>query len=206
MTTIRINLLPHRELKRAQQQKALVALIASAALAGLAIVILGHIMISGMQDSQTRRNDFLKQEIAKLDIQIKEIAQLKEKTNALLDRKKVVEALQVNRAEMVHLFDELARQLPDGMYLKSVKQAGDKLTLSGFAQSSARVSTLMRNIEASKWLTAPRLIEVQSADQDKQRVNAFSLEAQQIVPTATQPPTSQPPTSGSAVQNKAGTP
>jgi type IV pilus assembly protein PilN len=206
MTTIRINLLPHRELKRAQQQKALVALIASAALAGLAIVILGHIMISGMQDRQTRRNDFLKQEIAKLDVQIREIAQLKEKTNALLDRKKVVEALQVNRAEMVHLFDELARQLPDGMYLKSVKQAGDKLTLSGFAQSSARVSTLMRNIEASKWLTAPRLIEVQSADQDKQRVNAFSLEAQQIVPTATQTPASQPASPGATGQNKAGTP
>ncbi len=206
MTTIRINLLPHRELKRAQQQKALVALIASAALAGLALVVFGHLTISSMQDSQTRRNDFLKQEIAKLDIQIKEIAQLKEKTNALLDRKKVVEALQVNRAEMVHLFDELARQLPDGMYLKSVKQAGDKLTLTGVAQSSARVSTLMRNIESSHWLSAPRLIEVQSADQDKQRVNAFSLEAQQVVPTAPKTPAQQPPSAGATVQKQAGTP
>ena len=162
MTSIRINLLPHREEKRALQQKALVAMVTAAALAALAIVILGHFAISGMQDRQARRNDFLKQEIAKLDAQIKEIAQLKEKTNALLERKKVVEALQVNRAQTVHLFDELARQLPDGMYLKDVKQTGDKLTLTGFAQSSARVSTLMRNIESSRWLTAPRLIEVQA--------------------------------------------
>ncbi|PIW71974.1 MAG: fimbrial protein, partial [Hydrogenophilales bacterium CG12_big_fil_rev_8_21_14_0_65_61_21] len=126
--------------KRALQQKALVAMITAAALAALAIVILGHFTISGMQDRQARRNDFLKQEIVKLDAQIKEIAQLKEKTNALLERKKVVEALQVNRAQTVHLFDEFARQLPDGMYLKGVKQTGDKLTLTGFAQSSARVS------------------------------------------------------------------
>jgi len=201
MTSIRINLLPHREEKRALQQKALVAMITAAALAALAIVILGHFTISGMQDRQARRNDFLKQEIVKLDAQIKEIAQLKEKTNALLERKKVVEALQVNRAQTVHLFDEFARQLPDGMYLKGVKQTGDKLTLTGFAQSSARVSTLMRNIESSRWLTAPRLIEVQAADQDKQRGNTFSLEAQQIVPTA-----SQPVDHGAAGTNKAGTP
>ncbi len=201
MTSIRINLLPHREEKRALQQKALVAMIVAAVLAALAIVIVGHITISGMQDRQTRRNDFLKQETAKLDKQIKEIAQLKGKTNALLDRKKIVEALQVNRAQTVHLFDELARQLPDGMYLKGVKQTGDKLTLTGFAQSSARVSTLMRNIESSRWLAAPRLIEVQAADQDKQRVNTFSLEAQQIVPTA-----SPPAALGVAGTNKAGTP
>jgi type IV pilus assembly protein PilN len=201
MTAIRINLLPHREEKRAQQQKALVAMIVSAALAGLAVVIIGHIMINGMIDHQNRRNDFLKQEIAKLDEQIKEISQLKAKTNALLERKKVVEALQVNRAETVHLFDELARQLPDGMYLKSLKQSGDKLTLSGFAQSSARVSTLMRNIETSKWLKAPRLIEVQAADKDKQRVNTFILEAQQTVPAKDQA-TAQ----ATASPNKATTP
>jgi len=201
MTAIRINLLPHREAKRAQQQKALVAMIVSAAVAGLVVVIIGHVMISGMIDRQNRRNDFLKQEIAKLDVQIKEIAQLKEKTNALLDRKKVVEALQVNRAESVHLFDELARRLPDGMYLSSLKQSGDKLTLSGFAQSSARVSALMRNIEASQWLTAPRLIEVQSADKDKQRVNSFTLEAKQTVPAKTDAPAQAPVST-----NKAATP
>jgi type IV pilus assembly protein PilN len=186
MTAIRINLLPHRELKRAAQQKALVAMVAAAVMAGLAIVIVGHLVISGMQDRQNQRNQFLKQEIAKLDQQIKEIAQLREKTNDLLERKKVVEALQVNRAEAVHLFDELARQIPDGMYLKSVKQSGTKITLSGFTQSSARVSALMRNIESSKWLSSPRLIEVQSANRDKQRVNTFSLEVTQVVPATDQ--------------------
>ncbi|HEX8979583.1 MAG TPA: PilN domain-containing protein [Parasulfuritortus sp.] len=200
MTAIRINLLPHREQKRALQQKALVAMLASAALTGLAVVVIGHFMISGMQDRQERRNQFLKQEIAKLDAQIKEIAQLKEKTNALLARKQVVEALQVNRTETVHLFDELARQLPDGMYLKSMKQTGNKLTLSGYAQSSARVSALMRNIENSKWLSEPHLIEVQAADQDKQRVNSFILEAKQVVPD------SQTPETGVTPQKKAGRP
>lgn len=188
MTAIRINLLPHREQKRALQQKALVAMVASAALAGLAIVVLGHITISGMQARQLERNEFLKQEIAKLDSQIKEIATLKEKTNALLDRKKVVEDLQTNRTEAVHLFDELARQLPDGMYLKSMKQSGKTITLTGYTQSSARVSTLMRNIEASKWLSNPRLIEVSSSDKEKQRVNTFSLEATQVVPGDEQKP------------------
>jgi type IV pilus assembly protein PilN len=200
MTAIRINLLPHREEKRAQQQKALVAMIAASALAGLAIVIVGHMVIAGLTDRQNQRNDFLKQEIAKLDAQIKEIAQLKEKTNDLLDRKKVVEALQVNRAETVHLFDELARELPDGMYLKSLKQKDDTLTLTGFTQSSARVSALMRNIEASKWLASPRLVEVQAATQDKQRVNTFILEAKQAVPA--NPETGAP---GAVAQQKAAT-
>jgi len=184
MSTIRINLLPHREQKRALQQKALVMMLAGAALAGLALVVIGHLIISGLQEQQERRNQFLQQEIAKLDAQIKEIAQLKAKTNALLERKKVVESLQSNRAESVHLFDELARDLPDGMYLKSVKQSGSTVILTGYTQSSARVSTLMRNIMASKWLGSPRLIEVSAADKDKRRVNVFSLQATQIVPAA----------------------
>lgn len=186
-TVIRINLLPHREQRRALQQKALIALVTSAALAGLAAIVLGHFLIAGMKEHQNQRNAFLKDEIAKLDAQIKEIALLKEKTNALLARKQVVETLQVNRAEVVHLFDELARQLPEGMYLKGMKQVGKKLTLNGYAQSSARVSTLMRNIEASPWLDAPQLIEVKVSSQGNLRVNEFTLEAAQTVPGATAP-------------------
>lgn len=184
MTAIRINLLPHREQRRAAQQKALIAMIAGAAIAGLAAVAVGHVVITGMQDHQAERNAFLQAEITKLDAQIKEIAQLKQKTNALLARKQVVEELQANRAETVHLFDEMARQLPEGMYLRSLKQAGNKLTLMGYAQSSARVSTLMRNIEASPWLDAPHLLEVKASIQNKVRVNEFSLEAVQTIPTA----------------------
>lgn len=183
-TSIRINLLPHRELRRAQQQKTLVAMLASGALAGVAIVLVGHMVLSGMQERQDERNALLKTEIAKLDKQIAEIADLKKQTDALLSRKQVVETLQVNRAEAVHLFDELARHLPDGMYLKSLKQTGNKLTMTGYAQSSARVSSLMRNIEASEWLDAPRLIEVKVASLNKVRVNEFTLEAIQTVPGA----------------------
>lgn len=184
MTAIRINLLPHRELLRAAQQKTLIALAAIAAIAALLIVVAGHFVISGMQDSQEGRNAFLKGEITRLDLKIKEIAQLKEKTNALLARKQVVETLQVNRAEVVHLFDELARQLPEGIYLKSFKQAGHKLNMQGYAQSSARVSALMRNVETSEWMDAPKLIEVRSSNLNNLRVHEFILEAAQTVPNA----------------------
>lgn len=184
-TAIRINLLPHREQRRALQQKALVAMLGIAGVAGLAIAILGHVVIAGMKEHQNERNAFLKSEISKLDAQIKEIAALKEKTSALVARKQVVESLQVNRAEVVHLFDELARQLPEGIYLKSFKQTGKKLVLVGYAQSSARVSALMRNIEASPWLDAPNLVEVKVSTQNKMRVNEFTLEATQTVPGMT---------------------
>lgn len=192
-TAIRINLLPHRELRRAQLQRAMVALLAGAAVAGLAVVLLGHVILSGMQSRQAARNAFLQTEITKLDAQIAEIAQLKEKTNSLLARKNVVEELQVHRAEVVHLFDELARQLPDGMYLKSLKQSEGKLTLTGYSQSSARVSALMRNIESSEWLDEPKLIEVKVTELNKTRVNEFSLDAIQTVP-------------GDSAEKKAATP
>src|SRR6185312_5535031 len=101
-----------------------------------------------------------------------------EQTQALLARKQIVETLQSNRTEAVHLLDQLVRQLPDGLYLKSVKQVGSKVTLTGYAQSNARVSTLMRSIESSPWLTAPELIEIKSVPLDKQKVNEFTLSLQ----------------------------
>jgi len=187
MTAIRINLLPHRQIKRAQQQRAMLAALAMVALLGLATVVLGHFIIVGMKDAQSRRNDFLKAEITKLDAQIKEIAELKRKTEDLLERKKVVESLQSNRAELVHLFDEMARRLPDGVYLKSLKQTGTKVALQGYAQSSARVSTLMRNLDESDWFSAPRLIEVKSASVGGLRVHEFNMEVLHSAPqTATE--------------------
>jgi type IV pilus assembly protein PilN len=187
MTAIRVNLLPHRQIKRAQQQKTFLALLTFVALAGLATVVLGHFIIAGMKDGQLRRNTFLKDEITKLDIQIKEIAELKKKTEDLLERKKVVESLQTNRAEVVHLFDEMARRLPDGVYLKSLKQTGTTIALVGYAQSSARVSTLMRNLDESDWFSAPRLIEVKSATQGGLRVHEFTMEIQHGAPQAPAP-------------------
>ena len=148
------------------------------AVLGIAIVGLVHVVIAARIENQNSRNALLKTEIAKLDEQIKEIDKLREQTQALLARKQIVETLQLNRTEAVHLLDQLVRQLPDGLYLKSVKQSGAKVTLVGYAQSNARVSTLMRNIESSPWLSSPELIEIKSVGLDKQKVNEFTLNLQ----------------------------
>lgn len=175
MNPIRINLLPHRQIRKAKQQR-LFAILAVAALgAGLALVALGQAYLVEAKAAQERRNAFLREEIAKLDQQIAEIAQLKEKTNDLLARKQAVESLQSNRDEAVRLFDVLARQLPEGMYLKSVKQSGEMVALSGFAQSSARVSSFMRALEQTELFDEPTLVEVKAAMVGNLRVNEFAM-------------------------------
>ena len=160
MAAVRINLLPHREQKRQARQRQFISLAISLGVLGLAIVALVHGVLAQQIENQKDRNNLLKKEIAKLDEQIKEIDRLRDQIQAVLARKQVVETLQANRSEAVHLLDQLVRQLPDGIYLKSVKQVGPKVTVSGYAQSNARVSTLMRNIEASPWLGSPELIEI----------------------------------------------
>jgi type IV pilus assembly protein PilN len=175
MTPIRINLLPHRQMRRAQQRRifALLGLLTIAA--GIGIVAAGQTYLSRAKADQDKRNVFLKAEIAKLDQQIAEIRQLKEKTQDLLSRKNVVESLQANRGESVRFFDQLARRLPDGLFLKSAKQTGDGLALTGYAQSSARVSTFMRNLDESDLFQDPTLAEVKAATLNGQRINEFSL-------------------------------
>lgn len=172
---IRINLLPHREIRRRQQQKQFFVLLAGMAGLGLAIWLAVHTYLSDRIDEQQGRNRFLQEEIAKLDKQIEEIKRLKEQTAALLARKRVVETLQSNRAEVVHLLDQLVRQLPDGVYLKAVKQTGTKVTIVGYTQSQARVSTLMRNLEASPYLENPGLVEIKAVQQGGQRLNEFTM-------------------------------
>lgn len=175
MTAIRINLLPHRQLRKARQQRWFAVLAAIVVGLGLAAVGGGQAYIANAKAGQEARNAFLKEELAKLDKQIAEIAQLKEKTKDLLDRKEVVESLQNNRGESVHMFDELMRRLPDGLYLKSVKQTGDLVALTGYAQSSARVSTFMRALEATELFDEPVLVEVKSAMVGPVRSYEFSL-------------------------------
>jgi len=94
----------------------------------------------------------------------------------LLARKQIIESLQQDRADAVHLLSELTKQMPEGVYIRSLKQVGEKVTLNGFTQSNARVSTLMRNVEASPWLTNPQLIEIKASTVDKRRLNEFTLE------------------------------
>lgn len=161
---IRINLLPHREEKRKAQRQQFFALSGLiTVLAGL-IVVMVHGIISGYISQQESKNEFLKKEIVSLDKEIDEIKRLQEQTDALLSRKRVIESLQSNRTETVRLFNEFARQVPDGIYLKSVKQAGAKINLTGYAQSNARVSTLMRNLEASPLMEVPSLVEIKTVD------------------------------------------
>jgi type IV pilus assembly protein PilN len=176
--TVRINLLPHREQKRIARQRQFVAIAIGLAILGLATVGLVHVVLSAQIEEQQSRNKLLKTEIAKLDEQIKEIDRLREQTQALLARKQVVETLQANRTEGVHLLDQLVRQLPDGIYLKSVRQNNTRVTLVGYAQSNARVSTLMRNVESSPWLEGPELVEIKSVPSPlakDQRVNEFTM-------------------------------
>lgn len=176
---IRINLLPHRELARAARRRQFNAMLGLAVAAGVVVVLLGHGWIASRQSNQEARNAFLEQEIAKLDTQISEIKKIREQTQALLARKQVVETLQSNRTEVVHLFDQMIRLLPEGLYLKSFKQAGNVVTLSGYTQSSARVSSLMRNLENSPWFDTVNLIEIKSATVNNLRANEFVLTVKQ---------------------------
>jgi type IV pilus assembly protein PilN len=176
---IRINLLPHREIARAARRRQFNTLLGLAVAAGVVIVLLGHSLIAARQSSQDARNTFLTQEIAKLDVQIGEIKKIREQTQALLERKQVVETLQSNRTEVVHLFDQMIRLLPDGLYLKSFKQEGNVVTISGYTQSSARVSTLMRNLEESPWFETVNLVEIKAAKINNLRANEFVLTVRQ---------------------------
>lgn len=173
---IRINLLPHREERRKALRQQFYALAGLVAVAASVIWFFGYTLIDAMIEHQAEKNRFLKSEIAVLDKQIEDIKKLKEQTEALLQRKQVIESLQVNRSEIVHLFNELARQLPTGVYLKTIKQEGQKITLTGYAQSNARVSTLMHNIDESPLLERPVLIEIKAAQVNKWRVSEFAMD------------------------------
>ena len=173
---IRINLLPHREIRRAQQQKQFFIALGVVAAVGVAIWYVVHFSLDQQLSDQQGRVTYLNEEIAKLDKQIEEIKKVQEQTAALLARKKVVETLQANRAEVVHLLDQLVRQLPDGVYLKAVKQTGQKVAITGFTQSQARVSTLMRNLESSPSLENPGLVEIKAvAGPGNTRINEFTM-------------------------------
>ena len=173
---IRINLLPHRIAKRRQRRQQFYALAAGMVLLGALIGFGVHMVYQGQIDDQEARNAFLKEEIVRIDRDIAEIRRLREQIEAMLARKQVIESLQGTRAETVHLFNELAQRLPDGVYLKSTKQTGRQVRVVGLAQSNARVSHFMRNVEASAFLEQPRLIEAKAVTQDNRRLSEFTLD------------------------------
>lgn len=172
---IRVNLLPHRAEKRKARQLQFIILSVLSLVAAVLVIGFVHVAIITQISYQERRNNYLNQEIAILNKQIEEIKKLREQTQALLARKTVVENLQATRSDVVHLLDQMLRILPDGVYLKNLKQTGYKIALTGYARSSARVSTLMRAIEDSPWLDSPVLIEVHAVTVGGSRLNEFSL-------------------------------
>ncbi|MBC9072581.1 PilN domain-containing protein [Thauera sp. CAU 1555] len=172
---IRINLLPHREIKRKERRQQFYVLSGLMIVLGLAIAFVVHTVIAGYIEGQERKNQIFKTEIAKLDKEIAEIKRLREQIDALLARKQVIESLQSDRAQTVHLLNETAKQIPEGIYLKSIKQSSKRVTLVGYAQSNARVSHLMRALDESPYLTQPQLVEIKAATVDGRRVGEFTL-------------------------------
>ncbi|MGQ0509957.1 MAG: PilN domain-containing protein [Betaproteobacteria bacterium] len=173
--SVRVNLLPHREERRKRARTHFAMLAGMTAVLGLAIVGAVYLVNEGSINEQKERNTFMKSEISKLDKEIDEIKKLKDEIAALLARKQVIETLQSDRAQTVYLLDELVRQMPEGVFLRTVKQKGLGIDVVGYAQSNARVSALMRNIESSPWLASPNLVEIKATNIGKMRVSEFNL-------------------------------
>jgi len=174
-SVIRINLLPWREARRKAHNLQFFILMGMVAGLAASIVLLVHGYYATRISTQTERNRFLKSENTKLDKEIEEIKKLKEEIQALLSRKQVIETLQGDRAQTVYLLEQLVRQTPDGVYLKSIIQTGPKVNLAGYAQSNARVSTLMRNLEASNFLENPVLVEIKATNVNNRRLSEFVM-------------------------------
>lgn len=172
---MRINLLPHREIKRAEKQRQFGLMALFSVVLASAIVFAGWTYLSAKKQTQLDRNARLDQAIAQLDAEIADIKELKDQINNVLERKEIVENLQTNRSQAVVVLDELARQLPEGLFLKSIKQVGNVITLEGVADTNARVATLVRNLEVSNWLESPVLIEIKATALNGVKRNDFTL-------------------------------
>lgn len=172
---IRINLLPYRQIRRAEQQRQFGFMAVGVVVLSLFIIFTGYTYISSDIAAQASRNQRLKEAIAKLDNDIKEIDGLKQKISELKDRIQAVESLQGNRSRAVMMLDEISRQLPEATILRSVKQAGDVITLEGVTDSNARVAVLVKNLNNSTILANPQLIQIVSLNQNNQKKSAFTV-------------------------------
>ena len=172
---IRINLLPHRKIRRAKRQREFNLMLATGCIAALTIVILGQTYIANAIAEQESRNTRLTSAITNYDKDLVEISALKSKINDVIERKKVVENLQSNRSQAVILLDEISRKLPEGVILKSIKQQGQNITVVGIADTNAKVATLVRNITDSEYLTMPNLVEIKSENLNNVRQNIFTV-------------------------------
>jgi type IV pilus assembly protein PilN len=175
----RINLLPWREEERKKRQRDFGVAAAGAVVAAIAVVIGTMFVYSQRIDNQNARNQRLTNEIAELEKSITEIDGLERQKERLLARMEIIEQLQKSRPEIVHLFDELARKLPDGVYLTGVKQSGASIEVQGVAQSSTRVSALMRQVDASDWLGDPEVVRVETTQAGASRQSEFLVNLKQ---------------------------
>jgi type IV pilus assembly protein PilN len=178
-----INLLPWRDERRKQQQQQFAVVSGGVAILGALLVLLAHMQMEGRIEGQNQRNKFLDTEIAALDKKIAKIKELEKTKTALLARMDIIQQLQHSRPQSVHLMDQLVYTLPDGLYLNKISQQGNALTLSGIAQSNARVSAYMRNIDGSEWMAQPKLDVIQTTDKENKRSAEFVLRAGQATPS-----------------------
>ncbi|MCB5208025.1 PilN domain-containing protein [Methylovorus mays] len=172
---IRINLLPHRQIKRAERQREFNLMLVGTLILGVVIVFMVQTFIGASIDAQVGRNTRLEQANTQLDQQIAEIKELKNEIGAVLERKQVVENLQTNRSQTVMVLDELSRELPEGMFLKSIKQQGALITIEGIADTNARVAALVRNLSSSPAMESPGLVEIKSATVNGLKQNDFIM-------------------------------
>lgn len=205
----RINLLPWREqLREERKQRFVVAMGATLAVAGGLVFLAGQYFNSAVEQ-QNARNEFIKKEIAVLDARIKEIKDLRSRREQLLERMKIIQDLQGNRPIIGHIFDQLVRTLPDGVYFTELARKDDVISIVGSAESNNRVSSLMRNLDASEWLKSPNLTEVKAITAGAiDQANVFRLTVKQTRPGAEdeepEAAGSKTPANSKAAKNKSG--
>ena len=173
--TTRINLLDWRSAGRERRKKQFATLMGLGVAGGVLAALLAYLIVAGALERQQQRNELLRAEIREMDQKIKEIQELEKVRNNLLARMQVIEELQANRSATVHFFDELLNTLPEGVNLTSLKEQGSKVTIEGLADSNGRISTYMKNLDASEWLADPRLVVIKSNDKNRARKSEFTL-------------------------------
>ncbi len=176
----RINLLDWRAERRELRKRQFNGMLGLAFVVSAGIALLGYMITSSQVDHQLERNDYLRQQIAEVDQKIKEIQELEKVKRNLLARMHVIEELQASRSATVHFFDELVNTLPDGVSLTSVKQTGSGVLIEGIAESNARVSAYMKNLDASQWFDDPKLVVIKTSEKNNQRTSEFTLQVRNL--------------------------
>lgn len=174
--TTRINLLDWRAERRARRKQQFTVMMGLGFVVSATLVALGYLGMTRAVDGQMERNQFLTQQIAELDVKIKEIQDLEKTRQNLLSRMRVIEQLQQSRSATVHFFDEIVNTIPDGVYITGLKQSGQNITIDGVAESSGRISAYLKNLDSSPWFKDPRLVVIKTGEKNKQRNSEFQLQ------------------------------